>query len=201
MQISELRSVLNSVSIERFVETQILGIVPWIFEDDHNAYARWRNRIALEAGVEPNCLYVVGSAATGFSLSPQKAGRMFRTLSVSGADRSDIDVAVASEDLFLRAWNSILLIDRGSRPSGLQGFRGKIRENVYWGHISEKAIPRNTSPSRQIRSMKTACTRESPFLGYSVSLRVYRRDVDLRGYQVWSVRKLRSTLNAEDFAR
>ena len=197
MDILTLRAELNSTNIERYVDTRILDIVPWIFDGNLEAFCAWRNRIKEQTGMESDSLYVVGSAATGFSMSPNKAGRAFRAMSTSSPDRSDVDLAIASEELFVAAWNTIVNLDRGFKYSAPGEFILRTRENIYWGHLGEKSIPRNTPASRQLLLLKTACTREPPFLGYPMSVRIYRRKVDLRGYQVWSVRKLRAVLNSE----
>ena len=196
MDIPALRTELNSTPAELFVDSKILGIVPWIFENDEAAFKSWEKRLSSETGVELGSIFVVGSAATGFSLSPQKPGRAFRTLSVTTSDRSDIDLAIASEELFIAAWNTVLNIDRNLKISKADDYNGKMRIGVYWGHVSEKVIPKGTEVSRRLTVLKAACTKESPFMGYSVSSRLYRRRVDLRGYQIWSIRKLRTALNA-----
>ena len=115
---------------------------------------------------------------------------------MTSSDRSDIDLAIASEELFIAAWNTVLNIDRSQRMSKPDDYNEKMREGIYWGHVSEKVIPKGTETSRRLTVLKASCTRESPFMGYSVSSRLYRRRVDLRGYQIWSVRKLRSVLNS-----
>lgn len=195
MDISALRAELNATSAERYVASKILGIVPWIFADDKGAFNSWGERLNRELGMEGASVFVVGSAATGFSLSPQKPGRAFRVLSLTSSERSDIDLAIASEELFVAAWNTVLNIERNSRTSKPEDYNEKMREGIYWGHVSEKVIPRGTEVSRRLIALKAMCTRESPFMGYSVSSRLYRRRVDLNGYQVWSIRKLRAALN------
>jgi len=195
MEIPALRAELNSTSAESYVDSKILGVVPWIFASDAEAFKSWEQRLSKETGLELGSIFVVGSAATGFSLSPRKPGRAFRTLSVTNSDRSDIDLAIASEDLFIAAWITVLNIDRSVKSAKPDDYNEKMREGIYWGHVSEKVIPRGTEVSRRLMVLKASCTRELPFMGYSVSSRLYRRRLDLRGYQVWSIRKLRSALN------
>lgn len=59
-----------------------------------------RERTARQFKIHPNEICIVGSAKLGFSIAPQKRYRSF-------SDRSDIDIAIVSEPLFLAIWNDI----------------------------------------------------------------------------------------------
>src|SRR5262245_52716373 len=104
MNPNELLALIDaSPTIDRFVEDHLLSRTPWIFGDAASQFLDWRKEVAHAAQVTDRSIYLVGSAATGYSLSPLKAGRPFKFLA-SGDRPSDIDLAVVSRDLFERAW-------------------------------------------------------------------------------------------------
>ena len=57
-------------------------------------------------GISFHSLQIVGSAKTGYSLSPQKVLRPFHD-EIPGEPSSDIDIAVISEKLFLGFWDKL----------------------------------------------------------------------------------------------
>ncbi len=74
-----------------------------------------------------------GSAATGFSLNPAKAGAQFR----AGSDPpkpSDLDFALVDSGFFMDTWNDLVKEDRlmGSRTQP-----HSIHVRVYWGRIEQ----------------------------------------------------------------
>src|SRR5579864_7616044 len=96
----ELRLALDSQSDGEFVEREIIDRRrPWIFDADEDHQA-WRASVAGELGLGPDSIYIVGSAATGFSLSPLKPGRPFRQLGGADEQTSDIDIALIDSSLF-----------------------------------------------------------------------------------------------------
>src|SRR6266403_2948499 len=109
-----LKAITNSSSLRDVVEVNILSGVPWIFQGDTVLFTAWRTAVAKEVGVAPEGIYLVGSAATGYSLNPTKAGENFRQ-SPSGASHqpSDLDIAIVAPNFFEQAWNSIIRFDRG----------------------------------------------------------------------------------------
>lgn len=190
MEIAELIELLSGVTDEQFVDSRILNRTPWIFRDVE-LYAAWRAALANEASLDPDCFYMVGSAATGFSLNPFKPGREFRALTTTTSDKSDLDIAIVSEPVFLKAWNVILSHERSRTLAIDRETCESLRKNIYWGHVADHLIPRNTDPARQMRSAVAACGRNVLLRGYKTSVRLYRRLEDLRGYQINSMRHLR----------
>ena len=137
---------------------------------------------------------IVGSAATGFSLSPLKPGRSFRQLPSASGQTSDIDVALVDTKLFSTAWDTIISLDRSGRLGVRGDAKSKIRLDVYWGLVGQYSVPHNTDAARRIRSAMTVAARVPPLRGYPVRCRVYRRVEDLRSYHTDSLRQLRREL-------
>jgi hypothetical protein len=191
----ELRSLLNSRTDGEFVDREILESRPWIF-DAAESYQTWRTSVASELGLEPHNVRIVGSAATGFSLSPLKPGRPFRRLEGADAQTSDIDIALIAPSLFVVAWETILYLDRRHRLGKAHEALGKIRLDVYWGLVGQQSLPRNTDPARSILSAMSVAGRMPPLRGYPIRCRIYRRVEDLRAYHTESLRQLRRELAA-----
>ena len=168
----ELKILLDAHTDSDFVD-ETLARRPWIFDTDA-AYETWRQLVATELAVERQSIRIVGSGATGFSLSPLKPGRAFRMVSSSNASSSDIDVALIYPALFEEAWNTILMFDRQRRLGGTESSRSKTRLDVYWGLVGQYSLPQNTNPARQILTAISVARRQPPLRGYPVRCRVYK---------------------------
>lgn len=162
---------------------------PWLCKQLGVEWAAWSRSLLEELGLKRATLHLMGSAAIGFSLSPDKPGRRFRTVGTTDGP-SDLDIALVDDSFFHACWNEMLRRDRRERfASGAHE-----RECVYWGRIDDHRVP-NRSPSRmQVRTLLDSCRRSPEFRGYPVSLRIYRRRDDLLGYLVSSLSALERTL-------
>ena len=67
-----LALVASAPSLRDFVAHELLSGVPWIFGDRVDEFDEWRAAAGNDALVDPASIYLVGSAATGYSLSPLK---------------------------------------------------------------------------------------------------------------------------------
>lgn len=196
MTIDELRVLLDAYSEAEFVDNQLLLRRPWIFETD-DIYDTWRRSVAATLGIVSENVRIVGSAATGFSLSPLKPGRPFRRTSSLDRAPSDIDVAVIDPSLFDLSWNTIVLFDRRRSLGGTDEGRNRIRVNVYWGLVGQRDLPWNTEPARVLLQAMVTAQRSAPIRGHQVRGRIYRRIEDLRAYHISSLRQLRAQLSVE----
>ena len=188
----ELKHLLDSRTDAEFVEGELLERRPWIFQADAE-YELWRGAVAQSLALPQQNVRIVGSAATGYSLSPLKAGRPFRPAHVN--DRSsDIDVAFLHPGLFEATWDLILLNDRARALGGSDESRAMLRLDIYWGLIADRNVPKGTDPARRILAALGIAGRLPPIRGYPVRCRIYRRLEDLRAYHVASLRRLRSEL-------
>jgi len=193
MTTEELAALLTAQTDIDFDETHLLGRRPWIFDTD-KTYDEWGVAVARALLVDPISVQIVGSAATGYSLSPLKPGRPFRPSGSSVASVSDIDIAVIDTDLFAVAWDTILRLDRTHRLRGSHDTRLKMRVDVYWGVIGQQSLPPGTDPARSLLRAMAVAGRAPPLRGYRVRSRLYRRHEDLRAYHVSSLRQLRAAL-------
>lgn len=204
MEPGVLLGLIRSARSRRaFVERDLLDGVPWVFDGDEDQFAIWRRRASSAGGFSVENVYIVGSAATGYSLSPRKAGREFRKLTPSQSRSSDIDIAVVDAELFTGIWDSIVKSDRGRRmcrhlamvmPPGFDPIAAldDVRLNIYRGIVGDRQSSVDSDARRRLRMMRSATTGMEPFLGYPVRMRIYRRREDLVAYHeqsLWALEK------------
>jgi hypothetical protein len=189
----ELKQLLASRDNDEFIDAELLNRRPWIFGADaeHNS---WCTSVADVLEIEKDHIHIVGSAATGFSLSPLKPGRPFRKLG-SHARASDIDLAITSKELFEEAWNTIVSLDRRLSLGIAKEEREKMRTDVYWGLVAQRSLPANTVSARRLLTAVSVATKTPPIRGHVIRCRVYRRKDDLKAYHVSSLRQLRAELD------
>ena len=77
--------------IDKFIEKNIIDVVPFVFDGDEGRYFDFRKRVADKFNIDPANVYIVGSGCLGFSY--QNGGRAFSL-------ESDIDVAIVDEGLY-----------------------------------------------------------------------------------------------------
>lgn len=202
-----LKAITDSSSLRDFVEAKVFSVVPWIFQGDATLFGAWRAALAKEVGITPDSVYLVGSAATGYSLNPTKPGDDFRRALTGVTNRpSDLDIAIVAPNFFERAWNSIIRFDKGGalgrflrEQYGYKGFETgddirQMRQNVYWGAISHVHATSGTDIARTFRNVFAATTRVRPFFGHPPKARIYRRREDLLNYHEQGLQMVKETL-------
>jgi hypothetical protein len=190
---NELKALLDSYTDEEFLRREVFDRTPWIFGDE-GLYNDWLESVSSSLKLRPASIQIVGSAATGYSLSPLKAGRPFQEIGAARSYFSDVDIAVTDSVLFENAWNTIILFDRRRRLRLSNDHRAKVRLDVYWGAIGQRTVPMNTDPARRLLTIVSLLRSQPPVRGYEVSCRVYRRPEDLQAYHIDSLRQLREEL-------
>jgi hypothetical protein len=190
---TSVENMLASGTDQEIASTVVHGL-PWIFaEESEGAYQVWRSAIVAGTGVSADGVYIVGSAALGFSLVAEKAGRKFKR-PAPGRRPSDIDIAMVDEALFVKTWETIVAYDRRRALRLSYDRLDRLRRGVYWGFLTSTFVPANTSASRLLRQVLSASQRIAPLRGHPSSIRIYRRDQDLMKYQEHSVKSLRREL-------
>ena len=82
---------------EQFIEDQLFDRVPCVFGDDRTGFIKWKRELGKRIDVDPACIAIVGSGATGFSMNPNKQFKPFDK-------QSDVDVAIISSLHFSIGW-------------------------------------------------------------------------------------------------
>ncbi|KXK01436.1 MAG: hypothetical protein UZ17_ACD001001659 [Acidobacteria bacterium OLB17] len=170
----------------------LLNDDPWLFHRKKVDFGEWAKAVLTDNGIaQPASLKLLGSAATGFSLAPEKAGAPFRDVA-PGVHASDLDLAIVSEAMYLRVWNDLVSEDS---VLGARNRSDTIRVRVYWGRIDQAALPR--SQRANIRKIVDSVQRHAICRGHEASIRLYRRHEDLLAYSKWCLRQLRKVVNHE----
>lgn len=186
---SALAAELLELSPEDFVSHRLIDRVPAVFSD-RSAYIAWKAQLAAGLEVDPYGVILVGSACTGYSLSPQKNFRDFHA-------KSDFDVAVVSDQHFDEAWR--FLRDLGARIHKLPGptkraVNSHRSGHVFDGAIATDAILEHLPFGKTWVPVLEAMTLADPADGRKVKVRLYRDLFALRSYQRRGVEDARTRL-------
>lgn len=188
--LNNVEDALRALDADRFANHVVLDRLPWLWKDRID-YVDWKTDLAVNLGVDPYSLLVVGSAATGVTLNPKK--QLFSTFGPT----SDVDVAVVSYYHFESAWKTLReLGSRGEIPTRAErrGRRQHREYLVFDGTIATDWFLEHLSFGIQWRDALRAAGGLLPENNHEVKARIYR-DVDaLRTYQVRNIRKLRDAL-------
>lgn len=185
---------MRDLDADQFTSHLVIDRVPWLWSERRD-YVDWKTALAEGLSVDPYSLLVVGSAATGVTLNPNKG--VFREFSAA----SDVDVAVVSYYHFEVAWKTLReLGSRGSIPTraerrGRKQHRGSL---VFDGTIATDWFIEFLPFRDEWREAFRSAEGELPEPGHEVKARIYR-DLDaLREYQVRNIRRLREQVLVEE---
>ena len=183
----DLIQQLRAISPTEFVENHIFDRVPAIFLGDRALFVNWKRMLAKSLEVDPACITVVGSAATGASLNPSKNFKVFD-------EGSDVDVAVISYHHFTLAWRYLrmnaarrLSVDNRTRNA----WDEHVHRYIYWGTIATDRLLGVLPFGLAWLKARAAIAEAPPTVGRSVNLRIYADYDSLRAYHVHGIRSLR----------
>lgn len=182
-----LQSLRNEAPLA-FVENFLFDRIPDLFADDRSLFVAWKRELARRIEVDPACLTIVGSAATGVSLNPSKGFKLFD-------DKSDIDVAVVSQFHFNLGWRYL-------RMNGARRYRvdartriawdEHVKSYIYWGTLATDKLLGVLPFGLQWLAATSEMAQMEPTIGRTVNLRIYSDYDSLRSYHVAGVKKVRS---------
>ncbi len=199
----EFKTILLSMPLLEVVRTHVLQGLPYVFRDNPESLKVLNQHLCGALPLKTDDIRVVGSARTGFSLSPDNFPRQF-------SDGSDIDVLVVDEALFDTVWLTMLRWHYPRRIVGLpdtadKRWVGVRKTELYWGwfvpnHIRYNglSLPKILAP---IRDMSTAwfnafqnLSRHPTFAGRTVSGRLYRTWDHATLYHADGLRQIKESL-------
>ncbi len=180
-----IQTFLTETETPRTLAERLVASNPWLCEQIGVDFAEWAKPVLRDHGLPGATLHLVGSAATGFSLRAEQAGRSFRK--VGGIKRpSDLDLGIVDEKLFDSCWTKMIQWERGINCY----LEVLDRAHVYWGRIDRGKLPERAYLRIALLDLQNAVTRSREFWGYPASLRVYRHRHDLIGYLEYSIQVL-----------
>ncbi len=143
--------------------------VPYVFAQDRSAYVAWKRELGSAIDVDPACLTLVGSAAVGCSLNPNKNFKAFNS-------ESDVDVGNHFQLPLTIAWRYLRM--NGSRRHSLpektkNAWDEHVSRLIYFGTIATDrllgVLPFGVDWLKAASKMGTV----NPTQGRSVNLRIY----------------------------
>lgn len=137
---------------------------------------------------------IVGSAKTGYSLSPQKILKPFHDSDEKlKLPSSDIDIAIISERLYNFYWDKL----RQARRIQTIHYYNRIVSSIFRGFINDKDILHiNETKELWIKTMSPVNIELQDNLGFihPITYRLYRSWTDLEEYQIDSIIKAKEKL-------
>jgi len=172
-----------------FLETFLFDRIPTIFSDDRSQFVNWKRVLGKKLEVDPACITIVGSAATGASLNPNKNFKLFD-------EKSDVDVAIVSSYHFAVAWRYLrmnggrrLRVDERTRIA----WNDHASRLIYWGTVATDRLLGVLPFGLQWLAAQSEMAQLPPTLGRSINFRIYADYDSLRAYQLHSIRYLRDS--------
>jgi hypothetical protein len=189
-----MTEVETSTTVSELVSRMVLDRLPYKF-DTKEQYFHWRHMLAEGLGIDARDIVLVGSAATGRSISARKKFAMF-------GKRSDVDIAVVSTVHFDRAWswfrraNPVLL---GFDPEQLRLFNrhreGYIFDGMIAANVFLSYFPFGSEWNRELQ--RSAECLPSGLQGRVLSVRIYRDNEALRTAQLAALLSYQSYLRTK----
>jgi hypothetical protein len=182
--VEEFKTALMTRPLNGLVKDYIFEGIPYAFRETPTAVELLRNYLSRALGIQDENTIIIGSAKTGFSLSPETMFRQF-------SDESDIDVLVVDERIFDEIWQIVLKWHYPRRLRGLEGldihWGRRRRRELYWGWFVPYQIryeglsfPETLKP---LRDISTAWF--NAFRGLSQLPEFSRWDIHGRLYRTW----------------
>ena len=188
MEIELIKNDLIELSDTKFISKYILEHIPYIFNNDWECYNDWRIELSKKLRIDPNDIFITGSAALGISLNPHKNFRKFN-------DNSDIDVSIIAPHYFEVAWHDLIYTNMATLSAKMQTALIDHRERlIYWGTIAtDKILPLLSFGSAWEKIIQTY-KELKPFENHNINFRIYKNMSAIRSYISISISKCRGIL-------
>ncbi len=166
----------------------IIDRIPLIFSNDSKAYAICRQTFAGKINVDPSEIRIIGSAAFGVSLNPNKNYRLFN-------EASDIDVSVVSGHHFDLSWRALRNLGSARHrlsPSAQQSIKEHVERFIYWGTIATDRILAVLPFGKEWNKALEDMSMIEPTKSRDIKVRIYKDFQSLRVYHVNNIKNLRA---------
>ena len=186
-----IKNDIVNLSPTKFISKWIIDAVPVIFEEDYTSYLDWRNNLSKKIGVDPNDIFISGSASIGFSLNPNNNLKKFN-------DTSDVDICIISENYFNTAWYELRSIKPYHPSMQNSKFKAAIENHrtkyIYWGTIAtDRILPILSFGQKWDLALKSS-TDDKHFGSRDLNFRIYKDNKSFRDYTIISVSKCRQKI-------
>lgn len=172
------KSDFKRYSYEFLTSKWVLEKIPHIFNNDSEMYISTKLKLASMINVDSCSIIFVGSASTGFSLSPNKNFRKFN-------DKSDIDIAIISHYYFDIAWHTLRNIDIYSlSPEAAMSIKAHREKYIYYGTIATDKILGLLPFGKEWMAAIEDLKKSHIFENRDINFRLYRDHESLRAYHI-----------------
>lgn len=153
---------------------------------------RFKEIVSGNFHISFHSLQLVGSAKTGFSLSPSKKLTPFHDESDTQKS-SDIDIAIISEHLYQHYWDKM----RQTEKIQYKRFYQQLTASIFRGYINDKVlmeIPPIRTEWLSIVSPINKLLQDELKIEHPITYRIYRSWEDLEEYQIIGIEKTKKCL-------
>lgn len=195
--LEEIKLDLNELDSKQFYMKYIVKSYNWYFSKVLNVSEteliqtidEFKDIVSSGIGVSFNNVMMVGSGKLGYSLSPKKNFKSFE-LNAESQSKSDIDIAVISQDLFKYYWD----LYRKSYNVKFESIYKYISREIYRGYINEKNL-RHIDPCRkewnELSNNSNKLLRTKLYLKHDITYRIYRSWEDFEEYNLLSIESMK----------
>lgn len=154
---------------------------------------RFKEIVSQNFHISFHSLQLVGSAKTGFSLSPKKILMPFHDESDT-QKASDIDIAIISENLYQYYWDKMR---QTKKIHYYKTFYQRLAISIFRGYINDKVLM-EISPIRKewlsVVSPINKLLQDELRIVHPITYRIYRSWEDLEEYQIIGIEKVKKCL-------
>ena len=149
--------------------------------------------VSQRFGIGFHSIQIVGSAKTGFSLSPYKIFAPFRE-TFEGKESSDIDIALVSDYWYSLFWQKIKRTPQIYYSENQELFV-RLSKSIFKGFINEKDICKITNLRVMWHRYADLANKElQDRFVHPITYRIYRSWEDLEDYQLYGIKKAKQQL-------
>jgi hypothetical protein len=182
---------LRQFSARDFVSAHLFDRTPFVFPT-RQSFINWKKSLGKTIDVDPAAILLVGSAAIGVSMNPDRSFKAFDL-------DSDVDVAVVSNYHFTAAWR--YLRNNGHKRSSLPqrqqiAWDDHVKRLIYWGTIATDKLLPLMPFAKAWMSASAAASRSAEIANREIRFRIYADYESLRSYQVMSTKRAQAALLA-----
>lgn len=195
--LEEIKFDLEHIGVRNFYMKYIVKSYNWYFSKILNIPERellntideFKDIVSSNIGVSFNNVMMVGSGKVGFSLSPKKNFKAFE-LDSESKKKSDIDIAIISQDLFKNFWD----LYRKSYNVKFQSVYSYISREIYRGYINERNLREIDSCRKEwlaLSNNSNKLLRSKLYLKHDITYRIYRSWEDFEEYNLNSLERMK----------
>ncbi len=193
--LDELKKDLEVLDEKQFYMKHIVKSYNWYFRNVLNipdnqllkTIDDFKDIVSTNIGVSFNSVMMVGSGKTGYSLAPKKKFKSFE-LDSDSKNKSDIDIAIISSDLYKTYWD----LYRKSYNVKYEYLYSFISREVYRGYINERNLREIDNCRRVWNNLSTKTNkllRSNLLFKHDITYRIYRSWEDFEEYNLISLKK------------